>query len=34
VLFSDREAGKAGVSTFEILENFSIVFWSGLGKTS
>jgi len=26
VLFSDREAGKAGISTFEILKNFLIVF--------
>jgi len=26
VLFSDRKAGKAGISTFEILKTSSIVF--------
>jgi len=30
VLFLDREAGKAGISTFEILKNFFNCFWSGL----
>jgi len=33
VLFSNRKTGKAGISTFEILKNTSlIVFWSGLRK--
>jgi len=33
VLFSDREAGKAGFSTFEILKSFfNCFFWSGLRK--
>jgi len=28
VLFSDRETGKAGILTFEILKNFQMFFWS------